>query len=112
VLQRQADPRNARSHTDVDAFALVEPGSRGGRLSAGLGSDRERSVTRQLVNARLTALRRWSGPSIGNYAGVEWQAERIDEGIALGFRVGLFVPVVRRRGDRPLIFAIDFPAGW
>jgi hypothetical protein len=112
VLRQQPDPRSARSRSDLDAFALVEPGSRGGRLSAGLGTDREHAVTKQLVNVRLSALRRWSGRSIGNYAGVELQAETIEEGIPLGFRVGLFAPVIRRHGDRPLAFAIDFPAGW
>jgi hypothetical protein len=112
VLKRDVDSTKAHARADLDVFALVEPGSRAGRVSVGLGNYREHSVTKHLVNTRVTALRRWSDGSIGNYLGVEVEAETIEEGIALGFRVGLFSPMVRRRGDRALVFAIDFPAGW
>jgi len=116
VLTRQVDSTTAhRPHparADLDLFALVEPGSRGGRMSVGLGSYSEREVTKHLLNARVTGLRRWSGGSIGNYLGVELQAETIEEGISLGLRAGVFSPVVRRPGEPPLVFAIDFPAGW
>jgi hypothetical protein len=111
VVRREVDSANASIHRDRDVFALVEPGWKAGRMSVGYGFLKGSRSDVALANARVTALKRWSGDSGRVYLGIEGSAGVLSD-IALGLRAGLFTAIAGNRAGNSLLVSVDFPIGW